>query len=146
MWSARPSPTQFWRRTSAKAIRSTRPRGCGTMAFWTRPTRVWCWRWAFRRRPTRPWQRRSMAYFGCSCLGALKRTWYTFAEPGIEYLRQSGVAVMNLIKVDSSMIYAVGYDEEAQILEVVFKRTGVYRYRNVPKNVYEGLLASDSKS
>ncbi len=52
---------------------------------------------------------------------------------------------MNLIKVDSSMIYAVGYDEEAQILEVVFKRTGVYRYRNVPKNVYEGLLASDSK-
>ena len=52
---------------------------------------------------------------------------------------------MNLIKVDSSMIYAVGYDEEAQILEVVFKRTGVYRYHNVPKDVYEGLLASDSK-
>jgi hypothetical protein len=52
---------------------------------------------------------------------------------------------MNLIKVDSSMIYAVGYDEEAQILEVVFKRTGVYRYRNVPKDVYEGLMDSDSK-
>jgi KTSC domain len=52
---------------------------------------------------------------------------------------------MNLIKVDSSMIYAVGYDEEAQILEVVFKRTGVYRYHNVPKDVYEGLLESDSK-
>jgi TFIIF-interacting CTD phosphatase-like protein len=52
---------------------------------------------------------------------------------------------MNLIKVDSSMIYAVGYDEEAQILEVVFKRTGVYRYSNVPKNVYEELMASDSK-
>ena len=52
---------------------------------------------------------------------------------------------MNLVKVDSSMIYAVGYDEEAQILEVVFKRTGVYRYRDVPKKVYEGLLKSDSK-
>jgi hypothetical protein len=52
---------------------------------------------------------------------------------------------MNLIKVDSSMIYAVGYDEEAQILEVVFKRTGVYRYHNVPKDVYERLLESDSK-
>jgi len=52
---------------------------------------------------------------------------------------------MNLIKVDSSMIYAVGYDEEAQILEVVFKRTGVYRYHNVPKKVYEGLLKAASK-
>ena len=52
---------------------------------------------------------------------------------------------MNLIKVDSSMIYALGYDEEAQILEVVFKRTGVYRYSNVPKEVYEGLMQADSK-
>ena len=52
---------------------------------------------------------------------------------------------MNLIKVDSSMIYAVGYDEEAQVLEVVFKRTGVYRYHNVPKEMYEGLLKSGSK-
>ena len=52
---------------------------------------------------------------------------------------------MNLIKVDSSMIYAVGYDEKTQILEVVFKRTGVYRYRDVPKDVYEQLMESDSK-
>jgi hypothetical protein len=52
---------------------------------------------------------------------------------------------MDLIKVDSSMIYAVGYDEEQQILEVVFKRTGVYRYRGVPKEVFEQLMASDSK-
>ena len=52
---------------------------------------------------------------------------------------------MDLIKVDSSMIYAIGYDEQQQVLEVVFKRTGVYRYRNVPKDVYEGLLKSSSK-
>ncbi len=52
---------------------------------------------------------------------------------------------MNLVKVDSSMIYAVGYDEQAEILEVVFKRTGVYRYRNVPKKVYQELMAADSK-
>ena len=52
---------------------------------------------------------------------------------------------MELIKVDSSMIYALGYDEEQQVLEVVFKRTGVYRYRNVPKEVYEQLMNSDSK-
>ena len=52
---------------------------------------------------------------------------------------------MELIKVDSSMIYAVGYDEQAQTLEVVFKRSGVYRYRNVPKEVFDELMESDSK-
>jgi TFIIF-interacting CTD phosphatase-like protein len=52
---------------------------------------------------------------------------------------------MELIKVDSSMIYAFGYDEEQQVLEVVFKRNGVYRYRDVPKKVYEGLLKASSK-
>lgn len=52
---------------------------------------------------------------------------------------------MELIKVDSSMIYAFGYDEQAQVLEVIFKRTGVYRYLNVPKEVYQELLDSDSK-
>jgi hypothetical protein len=54
-------------------------------------------------------------------------------------------AVMELIKVDSSMIYAFGYDEQQQVLEVVFKRTGVYRYHNVPKEVYQQLLDADSK-
>jgi hypothetical protein len=31
------------------------------------------------------------------------------------------------------------------VLEVVFKRKCVYRYRDVPKKVYEGLLNADSK-
>ena len=52
---------------------------------------------------------------------------------------------MELIKVDSSMIYALGYDEQQQMLEVVFKRNGVYRYRDVPKKVYEGLIKASSK-
>jgi hypothetical protein len=52
---------------------------------------------------------------------------------------------MGLIKVDSSMIYAVGYDPETQTLEVVFNRTGVYIYEGVPQEVYDGLLAADSK-
>lgn len=52
---------------------------------------------------------------------------------------------MELIKVDSSMIYALAYDEQTEVLEVVFKRTGVYRYHNVPKDVYEQLMASSSK-
>ena len=51
---------------------------------------------------------------------------------------------MELIKVDSSMVYAIGYDEQAQVLEVVFKRSGVYRYRDVPKDVYDELMQSDS--
>jgi hypothetical protein len=52
---------------------------------------------------------------------------------------------MELIKVDSSMISAVGYDEQQQVLEVVFKPTGVYRYRDVPKEVYQQLLEAGSK-
>jgi len=52
---------------------------------------------------------------------------------------------MQLIQVESSMIYAVGYDEETQILEVVFNSGGIYRYFDVPKEVYEGLLAAESK-
>jgi hypothetical protein len=52
---------------------------------------------------------------------------------------------MQLIQVESSMISAVGYDEESQTLEVVFNTGGVYRYFDVPKDVYEGLLAAESK-
>ena len=52
---------------------------------------------------------------------------------------------MELIRVDSSMIYAFGYDEEQQVLEVIFKRNGVYCYHNVPKEVYQQLLDADSK-
>jgi hypothetical protein len=52
---------------------------------------------------------------------------------------------MELINVDSSMISAVGYDEQQRVLEVVFKPTGVYRYRDVPKEVYQQLLGADSK-
>ena len=52
---------------------------------------------------------------------------------------------MDLVKVDSSMIYAVGYDPDTQTLEVVFTRTGVYIYEGVPQEVYDGLLSADSK-
>jgi hypothetical protein len=52
---------------------------------------------------------------------------------------------MNLVTVDSSMLDAVGYDEKTQELEAVFVSGNVYRYEGVPKEVYEQLLASDSK-
>jgi len=52
---------------------------------------------------------------------------------------------MELIDVDSRMISAVGYDEQQLLLEVVFKPSGAYQYRNVPKQVYQELLDADSK-
>jgi hypothetical protein len=52
---------------------------------------------------------------------------------------------MTLETVDSSMIHAAGYDEDERELEVVFNSGEVYRYENVDKEVYEGLVAADSK-
>ena len=52
---------------------------------------------------------------------------------------------MELIQVRSEMIYAVGYDAEAHTLDVIFYRTGVYRYLGVPPEVYDGLLRAESK-
>jgi hypothetical protein len=46
---------------------------------------------------------------------------------------------------DSSMISAFGYDEAEQVLDVAFHNTGVYRYCDVPKNVFEGLRDASSK-
>ncbi len=52
---------------------------------------------------------------------------------------------MQLTTVESSMIYAVGYDPDTQTLEVVFNRTGVYQYYDVPLEEYEGLMEAESK-
>ena len=52
---------------------------------------------------------------------------------------------MNLTTVESSMIYAVGYDTKTNELEVVFNSGQVYRYMEVPKSEYEDLLTADSK-
>ena len=46
---------------------------------------------------------------------------------------------------DSSMISAFGYDKAEKILEVAFHRTGVYRYYDVPQDVFEGLRDASSK-
>lgn len=43
------------------------------------------------------------------------------------------------------MIHAVGYDAETQTLEVIFNSGGIYFYDNVPPEVYEGLMAAESK-
>jgi hypothetical protein len=46
---------------------------------------------------------------------------------------------------DSSMISAFGYDEAEGILEVAFHRSGLYRYYDVPRHVFEGLRDAPSK-
>jgi hypothetical protein len=43
------------------------------------------------------------------------------------------------------MICAVGYDGETQTLKVVFNSCGAYQYFDVPRSVYEELLAAESK-
>lgn len=53
---------------------------------------------------------------------------------------------MTYTEVDSSMIDLVGYDEKEKVLEVRFINTGLtYRYFNVPKKEYEGLMKASSK-
>jgi len=52
---------------------------------------------------------------------------------------------MQLTTVESSMIHAVGYDDDARELEVVFNNGGIYRYVDVGKDEYEELLEAESK-
>lgn len=47
--------------------------------------------------------------------------------------------------VGSSNLVSVGYDEERQILEVEFTNNRVYQYFEVPRHIYEGLMAAPSK-
>ena len=53
---------------------------------------------------------------------------------------------MTYTEVDSSMIDLVGYDEKAKVLEVRFISSGMsYRYFDVPKKEYQGLMKAPSK-
>ncbi len=51
---------------------------------------------------------------------------------------------MNLKKVNSSMVYAIGYDPKSKTLEVVFRSGKAWAYEEVPKKVYQELLKSES--
>ena len=53
---------------------------------------------------------------------------------------------MTYASVDSSMIDLVGYDEKEKVLEVRFINSGLtYRYFDVPKKEYQGLMKASSK-
>lgn len=47
-------------------------------------------------------------------------------------------------QVGSSVIIAVGYDEGASILEVVFRTGRTYRYFRVPPKAYNALIHAKS--
>jgi KTSC domain len=51
---------------------------------------------------------------------------------------------MNFIKVDSSNLDRVAYDEATETLAVIFHRGGEYHYRGVPKPVFDGLVSAPS--
>lgn len=51
---------------------------------------------------------------------------------------------MAIKKVESSMVWAVDYDPKTQVLEVAFKRTGVFRYVGVPHAEYRRMMKADS--
>ena len=52
---------------------------------------------------------------------------------------------MKLKAADSSMLVAVGYDEETGEMRVIYKNGDTYRYLNVPKSIYTELLNAESK-
>jgi hypothetical protein len=52
--------------------------------------------------------------------------------------------IRKLTKVDSSMVYAVGYDRESKTLEVVFKRGGIWEYEDVPEKEYRAMMKARS--
>ena len=56
-----------------------------------------------------------------------------------------GSEPMTLTRVESSMIYAVGYDRDAHSMDVVFLSGRIWRYFGVPQDVYDGLMAAGSK-
>ena len=47
-------------------------------------------------------------------------------------------------EVKSSVIHSAGYDDDREVLEVKFRTGRVYRYKQVPRRVFEEFLTADS--
>ena len=54
------------------------------------------------------------------------------------------VMEMDVQPVKSRDLALIGYDHETSTLEVVFRAGGVYRYQEVPENIYHALMAAPS--
>jgi hypothetical protein len=48
------------------------------------------------------------------------------------------------IPVESEMLVAVRYNDDAQHLDVIFRTGDKYRYKRVPRFVYESLMNAES--
>ena len=70
-----------------------------------------------------------------------------FLVTGIALAEPEGTAVsrINRMPVVSSNVASVGYSRHLHALEIEFVRGAVYRFLNVPADVYHDLLASESK-
>ena len=51
---------------------------------------------------------------------------------------------MDTKPVNSSYLYAVGYDPATKILEIEFKDNTVVDYSNVPQSTYDGMMQAQS--
>jgi hypothetical protein len=52
---------------------------------------------------------------------------------------------MDRIQVSSTELASIGYEEATLVLEVEFRKGGVYRYFEVPAQIYNQLMAASSK-
>ena len=52
---------------------------------------------------------------------------------------------MEMVRVESSNIEAVGYDADKQELRVRFTGGATYIYREVPKDIFDQFMAAPSK-
>lgn len=52
---------------------------------------------------------------------------------------------MDMTEVESSNVHSVGHDPETDTLHVRFKDGSLYEYTNVPAEVHQELMDSDSK-
>lgn len=60
-------------------------------------------------------------------------------------LSDSGsIETMEFIAVNSRMILGVRYNEATREMDIVFRTGEKYRYKRVPRPVYDGLLSADS--
>ena len=84
-------------------------------------------------------------------LGTLTPTERTAYNDQITRYEQGLAAAKNAqpgkpIPVESSSLESIEYDKEARVMNLVFAKSGDrYTYRNVPADVFESFVASDSK-
>jgi KTSC domain len=80
---------------------------------------------------------------------ALALLLFVFAVPCAFAAEAGDDIVSNIARlpIDSSALLSVGYSKEQRILEVEFRKEGlIYRYLDVPANVFRELLDAPSKA